>query len=233
MKKTIITAAVLTVAMSIPLFAATSVYDIQDVGASGTKLSTDNWVGGDLDNWIVGTAFGDTYARNNNGGDQTITRDNDAGFSYSIPAGTTFVSLEITGRFGAGFVQTGFSSGGTAILGIGGGFNNNSKFFILDGGTRRYESGTSFTADSIKTIRMDFDLVAGSADLILDPNGTPTTLLDDQSIAASLGSADGLFIRSNSQYNGPATFTITVVPEPSSAALLGLGGLALILRRRK
>ncbi len=28
-------------------------------------------------------------------------------------------------------------------------------------------------------------------------------------------------------------FTVTPVPEPSSAALLGLGGLALILRRRK
>jgi len=28
-------------------------------------------------------------------------------------------------------------------------------------------------------------------------------------------------------------FLITTVPEPSSAALLGLGGLALILRRRK
>ncbi len=35
--------------------------------------------------------------------------------------------------------------------------------------------------------------------------------------------------------NGGAyyTATFTVVPEPSSAALLGLGGLALILRRRK
>ncbi len=35
--------------------------------------------------------------------------------------------------------------------------------------------------------------------------------------------------------NGGANYTatFTVVPEPSSAALLGLGGLALILRRRK
>ena len=29
------------------------------------------------------------------------------------------------------------------------------------------------------------------------------------------------------------TFTLAAVPEPSSVALLGLGGLALILRRRK
>ncbi len=33
--------------------------------------------------------------------------------------------------------------------------------------------------------------------------------------------------------NGNSTFTVGVVPEPSTTALLGLGGLALILRRRK
>ncbi|MBK1830205.1 PEP-CTERM sorting domain-containing protein [Verrucomicrobiaceae bacterium R5-34] len=39
---------------------------------------------------------------------------------------------------------------------------------------------------------------------------------------------------SNNLYNySNSTLTITTVPEPSSAALLGLGGLALIMRRRK
>jgi len=33
--------------------------------------------------------------------------------------------------------------------------------------------------------------------------------------------------------NGDGSYTVSVVPEPSSTALLGLGGLALILRRRK
>jgi len=41
----------------------------------------------------------------------------------------------------------------------------------------------------------------------------------------------------NSSSNSKASFIqgiqLTTVPEPSSAALLGLGGLALILRRRK
>ncbi len=47
--------------------------------------------------------------------------------------------------------------------------------------------------------------------------------------AAMPATEDGASIK----YAGP-TFTYTVtVPEPSSAALLGLGGLALILRRRK
>ncbi len=46
---------------------------------------------------------------------------------------------------------------------------------------------------------------------------------------------DPEFFRDN-RFNGVPrnyTATFTVVPEPSSAALLGLGGLALILRRRK
>lgn len=37
----------------------------------------------------------------------------------------------------------------------------------------------------------------------------------------------------NDGYVDLVTFSTTVVPEPSSTALLGLGGLALILRRRK
>ena len=234
MKKTIITAAVFAAGIFAPLSAATTIYDIgTNVGADGTLLSTDGWAGDDLSNWVVGTQAGTLYARNQNDGDNTITRTNDGGFSYSIPSGTTSMSLEMTGRFGVSFFQAGLSTGGTMTLGIGGDFNNSNKFFILDGGTRRNESGTSYSGDTIKTVRLDFDLVAGTADLILDPNGTPTTLISGQSIAASLDTADGIFIRSGSRYTGPATFTITTVPEPSSAALLGLGGLALILRRRK
>ena len=38
---------------------------------------------------------------------------------------------------------------------------------------------------------------------------------------------------SNDGYVDLVSFSTTAVPEPSSAALLGLGGLALILRRRK
>ena len=33
--------------------------------------------------------------------------------------------------------------------------------------------------------------------------------------------------------NGSGLTTVQVIPEPSSLALLGLGGIALILRRRK
>ncbi|MFC4991478.1 PEP-CTERM sorting domain-containing protein [Rubritalea tangerina] len=40
-------------------------------------------------------------------------------------------------------------------------------------------------------------------------------------------------MNNNAAYIDKATITYTAIPEPSTTALLGLGGLALILRRRK
>ncbi|MGB0774832.1 MAG: PEP-CTERM sorting domain-containing protein, partial [Akkermansiaceae bacterium] len=73
------------------------------------------------------------------------------------------------------------------------------------------------------------------------PNGTWTEYTDsgavptnaasvvitiaDSAAAGSAGSNDG--------YADLVSFSTTAVPEPSSTALLGLGGLALIMRRRK
>lgn len=72
----------------------------------------------------------------------------------------------------------------------------------------------------------EFDLDGGGASLAA---GTFSDLFDD--------SLDGAFhFVAYSQGNEGFTLnsvTIETVPEPSSAALLGLGGLALILRRRK
>ncbi len=53
----------------------------------------------------------------------------------------------------------------------------------------------------------------------------------DIDVSGGVGSFTGYnFTTANS---GTPTLNVTIVPEPSSTALLGLGGLALILRRRK
>lgn len=221
--------------MTVAATAATFVYDIgTEVGATSTLLSTDGWTGTDLDNWVVGSGGDEIYARNQNDGDNTITRQNDVDFGYTIPTGTTSLTIEMTGRFGAGFWQAGIADiSGNLLLGIGGDFNANNKYFIFEG-SRFNESGTSATGDGSHTLRMEVNLLAGagngSASLFYDD----TLILENQALTLpDLSTASGLYIRSSSRFVGPAKFTITAIPEPSSTALLGIAGLALILRRRK
>lgn len=55
-------------------------------------------------------------------------------------------------------------------------------------------------------------------------------------LSVSIGASDSLFYRhfpGADWAGGTSGLIVNPVPEPSSAALLGLGGLALILRRRK
>lgn len=214
--------------------AQTSTYTISgDVGVAGTLLSTDGWANTN-DLWVSAAFSGGLYARNNNAADSSITRANDAGFSYTIPADTTLLSLQITSRSPA-FWQAGLAQGTTQRLGIGYDFGNNDLFYIFDNGTRRSGSGT-YTGDVYRTVRMDFDMVAGTADLILDPDGTPVLLLDDQPLtipSATVQATNALFFRSTAAFSGVSSLTVTAVPEPHSLALLAaaaIGGLSV--RRR-
>ena len=216
--------------------AATYVYDLEtEIGATnGTLMSTDGWTGSDIGNWVVQDQNGLKYARNQNDGDNAITRQNDAGFNYTIPSGTTNLTIEIEARTGSGFWQAGLAnSSGALLLGIGSDFGGNNKYFIFEG-SRFNESGTSATGDGIHTLRMEVDLLAnsgnGSADLFYDN----TLIIDDQALTLpDMTTASGLYIRDNTRFVGPGKFTIVTVPEPSSAALLGLAGIALISRRRR
>jgi hypothetical protein len=53
-------------------------------------------------------------------------------------------------------------------------------------------------------------------------------------VAVTVGAGDSLFyIHQEDNSGGTSGLIVNPIPEPSSAALLGLGGLALILRRRK
>lgn len=70
-----------------------------------------------------------------------------------------------------------------------------------------------------------------SSDILSGLSNGAHTLEVFSSITTNGTDAAVTIFNNNGGSNYSATFT--VVPEPSSAALLGLGGLALILRRRK
>jgi len=78
------------------------------------------------------------------------------------------------------------------------------------------------------------ELIVGGSIIDVDGNASSFEGLfnDGFLLSGGQGVDDGL-VFANVFTVDAATGTLAVVPEPSSAALLGLGGLALIMRRRK
>lgn len=213
--------------------AATYIYNIGDaVGSFGTSLDNDSWSTPASESWVVSAFSGVNYARNQTGSDSSIYRPNDTSFTFTIPALTTQLNLEISARSGTGFWQAGLAQGQTPRFGIGADFGDNDKAFIFDNGSRRAESGTSATGDSNVVYRVEYDLIEGTANLFR--NGS--LIIEDQTISntpiGTLSGTNSLFIRTNSVFRGPSEFRIEVIPEPSSAAFL-CGALSLMMLRKR
>ena len=214
--------------------ADTFVYNVDDRLNGSDPLLNDGWVDPvDQANWIAGTFNGERYTRNNNGGDNTVTRQNDSDFTFFIPGNATEVSLDLRIRKNGNFWQAGIVNGsGQLIFGAGGHFNASGLFFIHDGGSRFNAVGTPIGGDALANLRVDLDTVAQTASLFLDDN----PILTNQAVAVpNFADGAGLLMRSNSQFVGVASYTIntTAVPEPHSLALVGAGFIGLLMLRRR
>ena len=139
---------------------------------------------------------------------------NGAGFYLGNEAGSTGVINMNSGTFnGSGFTTFIFGrNGGVGILNLSGGTVTIGSAPTIGGSDRlNFTTGSTGSFDATGWTQTDYETLWTNGNLTVD------------------GGQTGNF-SDNFQVSGA---TLTVVPEPSSAALLGLGGLALILRRRK
>jgi len=141
-------------------------------------------------------------------------------------------------------------AGGDA-LGINNLSINNNNFDLIGGGT---ESGDfnpgegfifSFDQDVIFTSIELESIVATDIFSVLIDNVNVLTATGDDEFLDSLGGLEGLTIAAGSEITFQAggdlatssfrieTFEVDIVPEPSSSALIGLGGLMMLARRRR
>lgn len=153
---------------------------------------------------------------------------------YSLGGGALTVGQAVALDFDNGYVNTGgtvgvtFLNGGTEVLAFtfAGGDPN---YAIFDGVTT--DSGIGFTADGFNvalnlTASGAYSLNAGGNVFNGTLNNGQTTLDQVRVFNFNAGGGDDFNVFFNN-------LSVTNVPEPSSTALLGLGGLSLLLHRRR
>lgn len=183
------------------------------------------------------------------GGDIAIT-DN---VGNAISAGSGFIALgyfSITdGQVDSGLGVSSFSTTLGSFQSITtGNFNDEGLYFLTNdygkGGLDAQSGRTLYTlignesdvnsSDQFILYRHDDVIDADGATASDDSNDM--TLNDGSLLFGTVGGAktiDATNLIADDNYTVSSSFAMTVVPEPSSTALLGLGGLALVLRRRR
>jgi hypothetical protein len=201
--------------------------------------------------WVSASSFsadGSFLAGSGNtGSSATLDFTPSSGEVYTLDARADVTST-------AGWLAMGFATGQSIETGYARRFVNSSNplgrswmLLLEDGGTGVFQDGTAtaYTEDG------SISPVAGAVDIriVLDTTAATwtstwyakdatdsvyTTIMGTQNVV-SQGSIDSVgFALSGSDAPGTITsFSLSSVPEPSAAALLGIGGLALILRRQK
>ena len=134
--------------------------------------------------------------------------------AYTISDSSAWLSSSLAGAYGVGFSST---IGATDGL-----------FFNDDAGTL---TTLSTAQGNITTATQTFSMTVTDTTWSYSLNGAPAT-----TGTHTFDTSRSYRFTAHAHSNANATFdniTITAIPEPSSTALLGLGGLALMLRRKR
>jgi hypothetical protein len=179
-------------------------------------------------------------------------------YNGSTDSGTLYYSFDITidnnaGETGGGgfFTALQLYSGGSEKLGIGNDWNSlNWAYFAGPGDDGNLTGPVPYVLGETVNIAVRVDFNASANDnftLWLNPVAGVAEGSQAAAITTSITDRDGQFdnvrLRAGNGLDAITTFDniifatefadVVAVPEPSSAALIGLAGLALILRRRR
>ncbi|MBK1855309.1 PEP-CTERM sorting domain-containing protein [Verrucomicrobiaceae bacterium 5K15] len=159
--------------------------------------------------------------------------------NFNFNGGSTYTMT------GGSFTSRGLLANGTTINLLGGTWTvgngtSGSGFGVGNGGTLNI--GGTMIIDNNRTTAHGFSSSSGTIDFAADWTGSWTNPTVDTAAWKTeittgnytLGGVDITEISFDEDFVVTGnTLSLVAVPEPSSAALLGLGGLALIMRRRK
>ena len=200
-----------------------------------SDIDTDTWIGS---NWSVSggaltnaTGGQSTHLINSLSTTDTWLDKVTLSFDYSVEAGSTlyFYSTLFTGEAGGNmdgrtsktngtYFANDFANGWSGRIGFSG------PEYNLGGGSTTSSSTanavTSFVGGTSGTFSQSYDISGfGGGDFSIADVSNVLAVFTVNTAAAGAISIDN--------------FNMTAVPEPSSSALLGLGGLALMLRRKR
>lgn len=216
-----------------------SITAVEDTRFNKGDIDTDSWRGSS--DWSVSggaltsaaTAGGSTHLINSVSSTDTSLNEVTLSFDYSVGAGSTlyFYSTLFTGeaantmaartsKIDGTYWANDFSQGWSSFSGFSG-----PEYNLSGGSTTTVSTAnavTSFVGGTSGTFSQTYDISGfGGGDFSIADVSNVLAVFTVNADAAG----DGAISIDN--------FNMTAVPEPSSTALLGLGGLAFALRRRR
>ncbi len=206
-----------------------------DIDTDTWRAASDLWTvsGGALTN--AATAGGSTHLINSVSSTDTSLTQVTLSFDYSVGAGTTlyFYSTLFTGEAATSMAARTSKTDGTFWAND---FSNqwgSAPFKGFEGPEYNLTGGSTTSSNTANAVTSFVGGTSGTFSQTYDISGFGG---GDFSIADVSNVLAVFTVNAGAVGDGAISidnFNMTAVPEPSSAALLGLGGFALILRRRK